>query len=355
MRTTSILLAALLVSTTSAKGIHTKLQLAQSKSHSKVKSRIQAKSFGQNRIDAHASALARAKAKSHAKTKIKTRNYMRAWSKVAEDCVDGAGLDSYDDGCDWYSANPESCGEYDWESFTAADECCVCGGGEGGEEEPAAEEEEADDGECVDGDGVDSYGDGCVWYNDNVDSCGAYDTEEFVADEQCCVCEADAEEEEAGDECTNGDGVDSFGDGCDWYDANPTGCGEYDTDDFISADQCCVCEAGGEEEAAATEGECTDGTGVDSFGDGCDWYAENADGCGDYDTADFVAGDQCCACGGSAEAEAEVVEEASDEECVNGTGVDDFGDGCDWYDANPDGCGSYDTADFVAADQCCVC
>ena len=167
---------------------------------------------------------------------------------MAEDCVDGTALDSYDDGCDWYSANPESCGEYDWESFTAADECCVCGGGEG-DEEPVAEEEEA----------------------------------------------------------------------------------------------------------TATEGECTDGTGVDSFGDGCAWYSENADGCGDYDTADFVAGDQCCACGGSAEAASEVVEEASDEECVNGDGVDSFGDGCDWYDANPDGCGDYDSADFVAADQCCVC
>ena len=351
MRTTSILLAALLVSTTSAKGIHSKMQLAQSKSHSKIKSRIQAKSFGQNQINAHASAQARMKAKAHAKTKIKTRAYLRAWSKVAEDCVNGEGVDSYDDGCDWYDANPESCGDYDWESFTAADECCVCGGG--GEE--SAEEEEADDGECVDGEGVDSFGDGCDWYDENVDGCGAYDTADFVADEQCCACEADAEEEEAGgDECTNGDGVDSYGDGCDWYDANPDGCGVYDTDEFIAADQCCVCE--GEEEEAAAEETCTSGDGVDTFGDGCDWYDANPDGCGDYDSADFVAGDQCCACGGSAEAEAEVVEEtAGEEECVNGDGVDSFGDGCDWYDANPDGCGSYDTADFVAADQCCVC
>lgn len=42
--------------------------------------------------------------------------------------------------------------------------------------------------------------------------------------------------------------------------------------------------------------ECVDGDGVDSFGDGCGWYWENPDGCGDYDTDDFAANDECCAC-----------------------------------------------------------
>ena len=44
-----------------------------------------------------------------------------------------------------------------------------------------------------------------------------------------------------------------------------------------------------------------------------------------------------------------------DDECVDGTGVDSWGDGCDWYDANPTGCGGYDTDTFVAEDECCVC
>jgi hypothetical protein len=37
---------------------------------------------------------------------------------------------------------------------------------------------------------------------------------------------------------------------------------------------------------------------VDEFGDTCsDWY-DDMGGCGNWDTADFVAGEQCCACGG---------------------------------------------------------
>merc|ERR1711934_759075 len=98
------------------------------------------------------------------------------------------------------------------------------------------------------------------------------------------------------------------------------GCGNYDTADFAAADECCAC-GGGE------DGDCADGDGVDSFGDGCDWYMDNESGCG--------------AC--------------EDDDCENGDGLDSFGDGCDWYDANPSGCGSYDTADFVAADECCAC
>ena len=41
--------------------------------------------------------------------------------------------------------------------------------------------------------------------------------------------------------------------------------------------------------------------------------------------------------------------------CEDGPGVDSFGDGCDWYDANPSGCGGYDTADFTSAEECCIC
>ena len=96
--------------------------------------------------------------------------------------------------------------------------------------------------------------------------------------------------------------------------------------------------------AALKTGMCEDGEGVDSFGDGCDWYDDNESGCGNYDTEDFSAADECCACGGG-----------EDGDCADGDGVDSFGDGCDWYDANPSGCGSYDTADFVAEDECCAC
>ena len=45
------------------------------------------------------------------------------------------------------------------------------------------------------------------------------------------------------------------------------------------------------------------------------------------------------------------------EECVNDDSVgDSYGDTCsDWYDANPDGCGSYDTDTFTASEMCCAC
>lgn len=35
--------------------------------------------------------------------------------------------------------------------------------------------------------------------------------------------------------------------------------------------------------------------------------------------------------------------------------MDSYGDGCDWYDAHPSGCGYYDTADFNAHAMCCAC
>ena len=37
------------------------------------------------------------------------------------------------------------------------------------------------------------------------------------------------------------------------------------------------------------------------------------------------------------------------------TVADSFGDGCDWYDSNPSGCGGYDTSTFIAADACIAC
>ena len=83
--------------------------------------------------------------------------------------------------------------------------------------------------------------------------------------------------------------ADSFGDGCDWYDANPTGCGGYDTAEFVASDACVAC-------GACDGGDCEDGPGVDSFGDGCDWYVANPSGCGNYDTADFTSAEECCVC-----------------------------------------------------------
>ena len=35
-----------------------------------------------------------------------------------------------------------------------------------------------------------------------------------------------------------------YGDGCEWYDENPDTCGDYDDDDFESAEVCCSCAGG---------------------------------------------------------------------------------------------------------------
>ena len=59
------------------------------------------------------------------------------------------------------------------------------------------------------------------------------------------------------------DGVDTFGDGCEWYDANPDGCGGYDWDEFVSEEQCCACGGGYEWEDTTTG---------DTAGDEPVWY-----------------------------------------------------------------------------------
>ena len=68
--------------------------------------------------------------------------------------------------------------------------------------------------------------------------------------------------------------VDSFGDGCDWYDANPEGCGAYDSETFTASELCCACDGGW---SAACYDEDNMDTLTDSGGDGCDWYNANPD------------------------------------------------------------------------------
>ena len=43
------------------------------------------------------------------------------------------------------------------------------------------------------------------------------------------------------------------------------------------------------------------------------------------------------------------------ETCENGPGVDSYGDGCEWYDDMPEDCGWYDTATWSSHDACCAC
>ena len=90
--------------------------------------------------------------------------------------------------------------------------------------------------------------------------------------------------------------TDATNDGCDWYDANPSSCGNWDTADFLANEMCCACDGG----VTHSQDICTDTDGVnaDLAGDKCNWYAEYPDSCGLYDTMDFSADGMCCVCGG---------------------------------------------------------
>ena len=91
------------------------------------------------------------------------------------------------------------------------------------------------DGPCDEHDFVDSYGDGCSWYDNNQWGCGFYDTLDFVANDMCCACLPGADPAStSNDTCqdTANGATDPWGDGCEWYDNNPCGCGNYNDDDF---------------------------------------------------------------------------------------------------------------------------
>lgn len=173
---------------------------------------------------------------------------------------------------------------YDSDEFDAFAMCCSC--------EPIVY---ADGCENSEGDATDSYGDGCYWYDWYPEDCGWYDTDDFSAIDMCCSCVGATGPEEfypEGCENTEGGATDEWGDGCGWYNFDPMSCGDYDTDEFNANEMCCMCQV----EVEPYEGVCDESGQVDSYGDGCDWYDENPDGCGWYDTLWFQSNDMCCAC-----------------------------------------------------------
>ena len=114
-----------------------------------------------------------------------------------------------------------------------------------------------------------------------------------------------AGEEAAGGECVNDASyLDSYGDGCEWYDNYPCGCGHYEvTDSELTAEEaCCACaplDCTTAEPLPATfeGGFCTDNSAyADTYGDGCDWYTQYGS-CGNYDDGHCMSAlESCCAC-----------------------------------------------------------
>ena len=113
------------------------------------------------------------------------------------------------------------------------------------------QEDNASQTHCVNDDSAsDNAGDTCSsWYDSYPSSCGNYDTLGFTASEYCCACGGGIRNtvtEESVAECSNDDSTgDSGGDTCtEWYDSRPSTCGNYDTNDFSANLQCCACGGG---------------------------------------------------------------------------------------------------------------
>ena len=91
---------------------------------------------------------------------------------------------------------------------------------------------------CIDYDigRTDSAGDTCAWYADNKEQCGYFDTETFLANFDCCWCNG-GQQEYLNSTCVDTHGVgtwntDSGLDGCAWYANHTDACGDFDTDRF---------------------------------------------------------------------------------------------------------------------------
>lgn len=225
--------------------------------------------------------------------------------------------------------------------------------------------------------------------------------------------------------------VDSYGDGCDWYEVNDLpGCPKHGNlwggGMGVADDNCCFCAGTGAPSpptpaptnhptvsqiptVSAAPSVCTGNTAgwVDDFGDGCDWY-ERSDlvGCpyyGNlYDGGMGVANDNCCFCAGGTGVSFESFHNsfvhslrltiplhsssqvptsptvqwptyiptvtqvptmsAAPSVCTGNTAgwVDVFGEGCDWYEVNDlPGCSYWgpflDGGMGLANDNCCFC
>ena len=59
--------------------------------------------------------------------------------------------------------------------------------------------------------------------------------------------------------------------------------------------------------------------------------------------------EMCCACGGGSTRDQQTCKNTNDE------ALDSDGFGCNYYNNDPESCGLYDTANFVSKDMCCGC
>jgi len=112
------------------------------------------------------------------------------WYDGCADTDDGA-LDPYGYGCEYYTEDQYYCehpGSVN-DVFDPTEMCCACGGGNK-DDDTTPGPDPTPDGDCVDSNEVDPYGDGCDWYEDNQDWCdyvfdGPTDLNPMT---DCCIC-----------------------------------------------------------------------------------------------------------------------------------------------------------------------
>ena len=87
----------------------------------------------------------------------------------------------------------------------------------------------------------------CSGGNSGIDACTQDECGEWggsgVGSNQCCGDDIPAVTEYVCVDTDNG-AVDPYGDGCAEYNTNPGWCDNYDDDDFISTEMCCICDGG---------------------------------------------------------------------------------------------------------------
>lgn len=186
--------------------------------------------------------------------------------------------DSEEHKCIWYYSYPNACGSFDTDDFHANEDCCACIDYQNEVSTTIIQ------GECDTTDQLDSGGDSCEWYYTRSGACGVFDTEYFHAFSDCCACQFIPEPTNGNGACDSTDFVGSDNHGCTWYYGREMTCGMYDTEDFHADEDCCACKG------------CDTTAALDSDENKCDYYYEHADECGDHDTEEFSASAMCCAC-----------------------------------------------------------
>jgi len=175
--------------------------------------------------------------------------------------------DPYGDDCAWYDANPNGCGMYDDSDFKSNEMCCTCGGGVNPTQpttqapltqeptgEPTAEPTSEPTFEPTQATPEPTASEPTTPHpfspTPPATQPPSFEPTAATAEPTASTSEptfdptSDPTQQPGQCENSNDGTTDPWGDDCSWYEANPTGCGKYNDNDFFSEEMCCVCGGG---------------------------------------------------------------------------------------------------------------